>query len=1680
MSKFKRYTREEKREFAKKKQKESKDTLNTIYAIATEYSVSPENIAEFLEYSNSVYQYSPRNQILIQRQLPGAQLVQSKTRWEEMGYHIRPEFINKGAVVIRPITRTMYMDEAGNWKPLKGSGKENYQKYKRGELTTKEEFHYWQTTVSAYDITMTDCPAEDYPQIFFWGEKRLSDSMMADVLTKFAEKKLECTVTVEPLVGVRGAYYPIENRISLSILNQDTQKASTLAHEIGHAIQYRATTNAAQKSSSLKEVEADCYSILLCNRLGLEIPEGRKSHLARHYKKYIDEMVESGKYDPAADTDGSNNPFFHVMNDVKRVYESFIDSLDSIVREQQGNQIYIQNIQDQVNAVRLSFGSDSPDLKEWEKQFYSQIDNLITSTQFRSWQNSNEQMMHMSDDELITYLRKEVSDLIRGDQIYFPYDNNSVAFILQLQDVPENEEALFTSYRESNAPIIESYDFIYTHNLGEQNLDLEDSRLNYAEQTFSDLNSEYMPSGFIGHSLSVSDVVILYSPQNNEMYPYYVDRYGFQQLPDNFITPEFRDKLLADFTVVNEMNAYNNLKNSGYDMTSLEPRGNYLLSTYHPRLLTKKDSISLDSIDIVHTAESRYRLGDIQYNVMISKDHEVYLGNPERMAQDLYNNSDGSLIHLGKNMETYNLYRSDIEFADTLPAYIAANPSKIEAIRNFASDELVDTLSSFTEITPLKFNGVPFKDAFEEISSNVKPIATFTYYYPDSTDVAIEREQPLSDEEMAKYNVVQHESQEITVRGWYLEEIARQLDEIQFSLDPNLYQETIGIQYFNRVYNQKKIIDDIENGKMTYKSIQDDILQDIEDYPNDAIRDAARNVLQLLETVDQKYGEQQEIEEKNNINLSIYNSFQRDEIKKGLEKGLDVSIYANPQYDADQMIEIRWGLEKRVDVEIYAKQEFNGDQMYEIREGLEKGLDVNSYANPQLDASQMEELRLQLEKATEADRFLDYVFDYDKRQDELRIGREKGLDTSVYNYLHFNSEQMLEIRKGLEKELDVSIYANPDFSSLQMEIIREGLEEGLNVSIYANPEFDTFQMHEIKMGLESGLNPSIYASAKFDDAQMGRIREGLEKGLDVIIYANPEFSHMQMHEILIGLERNLDAKKYANPKLSLEEMNSIRRNLEENNWENTLQNEQTNLEQIISAETIGKHKLIQNIAFMENKLNISSKERITEWFGDYALYEIKSDFTEMDLQKRYNELQNTIQEQEECLLEYITTDSVFSRKITNNPKVALDQFTQTDFPRTLAIRICSDNIDIPDEPLFAGSNQTIDLNMFIAELKQSIGTDKDTAFIDKHLDQLANLVQEQYSDLLSLNDYRHEERDFRFHDKLEDLIQNEQVPSEMQDIIRDHESLIIRRLTAFDKRNTYLTKSLTNNELYQNDDLYLSAIEKTLNADKVIDPVGCVKLEEGKLNYTFWYKSQSDNIHGLAIQKGKTISAPYVEILTSEDPGFESNEILSLKDAQRKFAYLDNAATASLEDGTYHKTKFVLHLADGSTIMERYDLGDGYGGLIQFIDKTYSEGADFNLQYNHISQKEYDQTIKYKNELVKDLWNAVDLQSAEQEMKKIEQYMTKIKKLNNEPIQNDEYMKKVEESQQIVEDRISRINGRNKWFREYGKAGELDFGNVPPIKKGKPIEKEKNPIKKSSQMKQNEPILPAQNIEVEQ
>ena len=107
-----------------------------------------------------------------------------------------------------------------------------------------------------------------------------------------------------------------------------------------------------------------------------------------------------------------------------------------------------------------------------------------------------------------------------------------------------------------------------------------------------------------------------------------------------------------------------------------------------------------------------------------------------------------------------------------------------------------------------------------------------------------------------------------------------------------------------------------------------------------------------------------------------FNYSQKEQISFGLQKGLDISIYAKPEFKGSQMEQIRFGLEKGLNAHIYAKPEFDYEQMRQIRLGLERGLDVSAYAKTEFDWSQMQEIRLSLEKNSDVNTYVKPEFDW--------------------------------------------------------------------------------------------------------------------------------------------------------------------------------------------------------------------------------------------------------------------------------------------------------------------------------------------------------------------------------------------------------------------------------------------------------------------------------------------------------------------------------------------------------------------------------------------------------------------------------------------------------------------------------------------------------------------------------
>ncbi len=261
-----------------------------------------------------------------------------------------------------------------------------------------------------------------------------------------------------------------------------------------------------------------------------------------------------------------------------------------------------------------------------------------------------------------------------------------------------------------------------------------------------------------------------------------------------------------------------------------------------------------------------------------------------------------------------------------------------------------------------------------------------------------------------------------------------------------------------------------------------------------------------------------------------------EECRLELEQGIDLSSYRSQGYSTDRLSQIRQGMIAGLDVSIYAKEDYFAEQMNEIREGLAKGLPVMFYKDPDYNYMQMAEIRMGLEQNVDISRFADPDIPYRKmhvirealadgvvledsifRRYEAGVIREiarakkAGIDIANYAADGYDAEQLQEICLAIKNRVkDFKTYINRQYRGESLKEIRLGLEEGVDVSRYASLEYGWEQMREIRLGLEARVNTAIYEKPLYNSRQMREIRLGLQEGLDVSYYTSMVYSSREM------------------------------------------------------------------------------------------------------------------------------------------------------------------------------------------------------------------------------------------------------------------------------------------------------------------------------------------------------------------------------------------------------------------------------------------------------------------------------------------------------------------------------------------------------------------------------------------
>ncbi len=171
-----------------------------------------------------------------------------------------------------------------------------------------------------------------------------------------------------------------------------------------------------------------------------------------------------------------------------------------------------------------------------------------------------------------------------------------------------------------------------------------------------------------------------------------------------------------------------------------------------------------------------------------------------------------------------------------------------------------------------------------------------------------------------------------------------------------------------------------------------------------------------------------------------YTYFQRQQIAKGIEEGIDVTVYDDPNYDDLKMIAIRKALERNVQLkkeDITPSYELS--QLFQVIRA--KQFFINCpLLSPSMPADKMNIYITACDKGVDITPYLD---EFDSKRLELILQcLVNNYDVNKIAIAGLSYEQMQIVYNGLERNLDVTQYNNVSYSEVEMQEKFEDLLRG--------------------------------------------------------------------------------------------------------------------------------------------------------------------------------------------------------------------------------------------------------------------------------------------------------------------------------------------------------------------------------------------------------------------------------------------------------------------------------------------------------------------------------------------------------------------------------------------------------------------------------------------------------------
>ena len=462
-----------------------------------------ERYKEYLKVMSKFHNYSFRNTVLIAMQKPDASLVAGFSAWKN-NFERNVMKGQKGIKIIAPspykIKQEMQKIDPHTQKPIIG---------KDGKPVTEEK----EITIPAYkvvsvfDVSQTE--GKELPDIAV-------DELTGDVdrykdFFAALEKTSPVPIAFENIEGGSHGYYHLEDkRIAINEGMSELQTLKTAIHEIAHAKLHDIDLNAPKDEQQphidrrTREVEAESVAYTVCQHYGLDTSDYSFGYVAGWSSgRELSELKSS-------------------LETIRSAAAEIINSIDENLAELQKAQDKEQTAgQEQPTREEQAAAPEQPQPEAPEKADTAGKEK--PEPEADAPEKCRELMGQLKSGELTEGDVKQLYAKAQETAKTAEPDKDTFS-IYQIKGGDETRDLRFEPYDRLQAAgnVVDraNYELVYSAPLA-PGTSLED--------IYTRFNIDH-PKDFKGHSLSVSDVVVLH--QDGQDAAHYVDSAGFRQVPE--------------------------------------------------------------------------------------------------------------------------------------------------------------------------------------------------------------------------------------------------------------------------------------------------------------------------------------------------------------------------------------------------------------------------------------------------------------------------------------------------------------------------------------------------------------------------------------------------------------------------------------------------------------------------------------------------------------------------------------------------------------------------------------------------------------------------------------------------------------------------------------------------------------------------------------------------------------------------------------------------------------------------------------------------------------------------------------------------------------------------------------------------------------------------------------------